>query len=144
MIILTKTNTMNPLNKWYHKENFIDGLILTALLISPFIGNKLLDFFEKSTTNEIIALSSMDFVLFFLAGPVLWFSMTTYAAYQLRSEGKLASRQKLLKWLAIISSYCTIIAAVYRMEMSSLRQGILGLLIFVIPLSLLVYWIFKK
>jgi hypothetical protein len=142
---------MNPMNKWYHKENIIDGLILTALLISPFIGNALLGFFEKSekvlmvdSSNVIIAFNFKDFVLLFLAGPVLWFSMTTYAAYQLRSEGKLASRQNLLKWLAIISSYCTIIAAVYRMEMSSLRQGILGLLLFIIPLSLLVYWIFKK
>ncbi len=39
---------MNPMNKWYHKENIIDGLILTALLISPFIGNALLVFLKKA------------------------------------------------------------------------------------------------
>ena len=126
---------VGPRLRWYHKDNFIDGLIITALVVSPFLGNSILNAFESQSFE-------IDFSVLLL-GCILWIPMSAIATSQLRDDNKLAPRQKLLKWLGIISTYGFILSLVYRMELNTLRQVLLSILFFG-PFTYLIYWIFKK
>tara|TARA_S200000501_G_C20659946_1_gene671426 strand:+ start:291 stop:761 length:471 start_codon:yes stop_codon:yes gene_type:complete len=133
-------------DKWYHKDNFIDGIILTLFLFAPFLPNAIFSQFAESVTssNASANLSILELISGFLLSSPLWFSMTTYAAYQLRDDNKLPSRPKLLKILGGVFTFALIVTAVYYMPMSNIRQGLLTLLIIILPLGFLLYWIFKK
>tara|TARA_X000000950_G_C13816902_1_gene620215 strand:- start:807 stop:1253 length:447 start_codon:yes stop_codon:yes gene_type:complete len=138
-------NIMGSRLKWYHKDNFIDGIILTLFLFAPILPNEIFSQFTESVTssNASANTSMLDIISIILLSSTLWFPMSTYAAYQLRSDNKLASRPKLLKILGGLFTFSLIVTAIYYMPMSNLRQALLTLFIIILPVGFLVYWLFK-
>ena len=98
-------------DKWYHKDNFVDGIILTLFLFAPFLPNAIISQFAESITSSNTPI--IDRLYAGLISIPIWLLMSTYGACVLREDNKLPSRPKLLKILWGVFAVAFIFTAIH-------------------------------